>query len=204
MRAAWMVLITGILVFGVAGAAFAHVEVSPTEVPAGGTQEFTVEAVGEKEVPATEVRLEVPEGFRVTGVPETPGWQGGQEGGSIIWSGGEINPDEAEEFVFEAEAPAEPGATTWNGFVTYEDGSVIEWNGPPDSEKPATVVEVLSSGSASGAPEETPGQDDDHAAEAASESLPESGGIHPGLLVAVLGGLALSMGVAARAGLRRG
>ncbi|QIN81019.1 DUF1775 domain-containing protein (plasmid) [Rubrobacter marinus] len=209
MRAAWTFLIGAVLVLGVAGTAFAHVEVSPTEVPAGGSEEFTLEAAGEKEVPATEVRLEVPEGFRVTSVPETPGWQSGQEGNSIVWSGGRIDPDEVGEFVFEAEAPATAGETTWNGFVTYEDGSVVEWTGPPDSETPASVVEVVSGPSASDEPGgETAAHEDDHTAGAAAEGLPDSGGIQPAilllLLLATVGGAASAILLAARARLHRG
>ena len=73
-------------------------EISPQEVPAGAThQEFVAEVPAELDNPTTEVRLEVPEGFEVTNVSSPSGWQGNLSGRSIVWSGGEISPDEIQE-----------------------------------------------------------------------------------------------------------
>ena len=61
--------------------------------------------------PTTEVRLEVPEGFEVTNVSSPSGWQGNLSGRSIVWSGGEISPDEIQEFAFEARTPRKLGSS---------------------------------------------------------------------------------------------
>lgn len=66
-----------LLTLALAGAALVHVEVAPSEVPAGSPEELTVSALGEKEIPVVEVRMEFPDGFRVTGVPR---WTGGRAG----------------------------------------------------------------------------------------------------------------------------
>lgn len=174
-----------VMTLAAAGTAWAHVEVSPTEVSPGDTEEFTVDVAGEKSVPAVEVRLEVPEGFEVTDVGAASGWEGELRGGSIVWSGGEIAEDRAAQFTFEARAPEEGGEFAWKGFVTYDDGSVVEWTGAPDSERPASVVSVGAGGaqtSGSGLPD--------------GAQVPDTGGMSPVLVLA--GVLALAAGFALR------
>lgn len=46
-----------------------------------------MEAVGEKDVPAVEVKVRVPEGFEVTGIRAPSGWQGKLEDGSLSMVG---------------------------------------------------------------------------------------------------------------------
>ena len=193
MRKHWfkVTIVSALLTFGMAGAAFAHVEVSPTEVRPGASEEFAVDVAGEKAVPAVEVRLEIPEGFEVTDVGAPSGWQGSVEGGSIVWSGGELAQDRGIQFPFQAQAPDETDETTWNGFVTYQDDSVIEWNGPPDSERPASVVQVGSGGAQAGGEGHHGGGEDDEGAEA--EQMPDTGGISTSLLL----GLVALLGVGA-------
>ncbi len=185
LKTATLCAVMSVMTLAAAGTAWAHVEVSPTEVSPGGTEEFTVDVAGEKSVPAVEVRLEVPEGFEVTDVGAASGWQGELRDGSIVWSGGKLAEDRAVQFTFEARAPEEGGESVWNGFVTYDDGDVIEWNGAPGSERPASVVTVGSGGaqtSGSGLPE--------------GAQVPETGGMSPALVLA--GVLALVAGLALR------
>jgi uncharacterized protein YcnI len=96
MRVGWLcaLLLSICLMLATAGVAWAHVVVSPKEVPADSYQVLTVRAPTEKEIPTTEIRVEVPEGFTVAGVQPVPGWQSEfEEDGGIIraitWSGGE-------------------------------------------------------------------------------------------------------------------
>jgi uncharacterized protein YcnI len=65
----------------------------------------------EKDIPTTKIRVEVPEGFTVTGVQPVPGWQHEFERdqgviNAITWSGGKLGPEEFQEF---ASAPNEFG-----------------------------------------------------------------------------------------------
>src|SRR5919112_4066596 len=149
-------VVSGVLGVGamlaVSAPAWAHVVVSPEEVRAGDYETLTVSVPTEKEIPTTEIRIEVPEGFLLSGVQPVPGWEYGfeEDGGvvkAVTFSGGEIRPREFHQFLVRAQAPEEPGEYPWKAIQTYEDGSVVEWVGPPDSEEPASVIEVLSSGS---------------------------------------------------------
>jgi uncharacterized protein YcnI len=131
---------------------WAHVVVSPEEVTAGDYETLTVSVPTEKEIPTTEIRVEVPEGFLLSGVQPVPGWEHAfEEDGGIVtavtFSGGEILPREFQQFLMQAQAPEEPGEYPWKAIQTYKDGSVVEWTGPPDSEEPASVIEVVSGGS---------------------------------------------------------
>jgi uncharacterized protein YcnI len=63
---------------------------------------------------------------------------------AVTFSDGQIRPREFQQFLVQAQAPEEPGEYPWKAFQTYEDGSVVEWTGPPDSEEPASVIEVVS------------------------------------------------------------
>ena len=195
----WTLVASTCLLFAASGIAWAHVEITPAEVSLGATRQLTVEAAGEKDVSATKVRIEVPQGFTVTNVSSPSGWQGSLEGGSIVWSGGEIAPDRATEFTFEAQAPQQAGRFAWNGFVTYQDGSVVEWTGPPDSERPAAAVEVGAQGGTTAA------HGDDHGGETSGQgatSIPETGGVAPAFLYSAVGISALAL-VAAGLALRR-
>jgi uncharacterized protein YcnI len=131
--------------------AWAHVVVSPEEATAGDYVTFTVSVPTEKEVPTTEIRVEVPDGFVLSGVQPVPGWEHAfEEDGGIVtavtFSGGEIRPREFQQFLVQAQAPEKPGEYPWKAMQTYEDGSVVEWTGPPDAEEPASVIEVVSGG----------------------------------------------------------
>jgi uncharacterized protein YcnI len=121
-------------------------------VTAGDYETLTVSVPTEKEIPTTEIRVEVPEGFLLSGVQPVPGWEHTfeEDGGvvtAVTFSGGEIRPREFQQFLVQAQAPEEPGEYPWKAFQTYKDGSVVEWTGAPDSEEPASVVEVVSGGS---------------------------------------------------------
>jgi uncharacterized protein YcnI len=125
-----------------------------------------------------------------------PGWKHTfEEAGGVVravtFSGGEISPREFQQFLVQAQAPEEPGKYPWKAIQTYKDGSVVEWVGSPDSEEPASVVEVVSSGtehpqsslkpSEASAPQRGGGQ---------AEVLAETGGTNPAVY-AGLGFLAL-------------
>ena len=150
-----LVVLTTLLMITMASVAYAHVVVSPEEVPPGEYEKLTVSVPTEREVPTTGVRLEVPEGFEVLGVQPEPGWSYDfeEDAGTITaitWSGGEIAPREFQEFRFQTRTPEEGGEFAWNAFQTYEDGEVVEWTGPEGSEEEASVVRVVEGGSGGG------------------------------------------------------
>lgn len=185
-------MLSALLMLAVPGVAWAHTTVEPAQAPAGGSQTFTVTAPNEKDIPIVEVRVEVPEGFEVTEVPQTPGWESESEGRSLVWSGGEVPEGEEQEFTFEARAPQETGEYKFSTSDTYEDGSVSEWAGAEDSDSPASFVEVAARG----------GED---SGSGVSGDLPESGGISPTLFYGAfaLGALGIVALLATPALLRR-
>jgi uncharacterized protein YcnI len=173
------------------GVAWAHVRVVPEEVSADSFLVLTVRVPTEKDVPTTEVRVEIPEGFTISRVKPVPDWEYEfeEEAGvvrAITWSGGEIGATEFQEFDVQGETPEEPGEYPWRAFQTYEDGSVVEWAGPEDSEEPASVVTVA---------------EGDHHGAAAQGSNPEEapsvGAVTPVAAYGNLGALALVAALAA-------
>lgn len=185
-------ILGAIMTLTITSVAWAHTTVSPEEVSAGSTEIFTVSTPGEKDIPIVEERVEIPEGFDISNVGSPDGWQGSVEGDSIVWSGGEIPQGEEQEFTFEAQIPDQANEYSWKAFDTYEDGSVSEWNGPEDSDSPASVTEVLAADSAEAGAVESGSRGD----------LPNTGGVNPLLYGVVAFGL-LALGVGLRIKLRR-
>jgi uncharacterized protein YcnI len=138
-------VVSGVLGVGamlaISAPAWAHVVVSPEEVTAGDYETLTVSVPTEKEIPTTEIRVEVPEGFLLSGVQPVPGWEHTfeEDGGvvtAVTFSGGEIRPREFQQFLVQAQAPEEPGQYPWKAFQTYKGGSVVEWTAPPIPRSP--------------------------------------------------------------------
>jgi uncharacterized protein YcnI len=113
-RVCVLLSIACLMILATAGVAWAHVVVHPIDAPAGSYQKFDLSVPTEKDTPTTKVQVEVPEGFTVTGVQPVPGWHYEFEKGSglvksITWSGGKIDPEEFQEFSFQARTPEETG-----------------------------------------------------------------------------------------------
>jgi len=198
--------LSSLLTLAVAGSSWAHVTVAPEEVAAEDYETLTVTVPTEKEVPTMEVRVEVPEGFTLSGVQPVPGWdyEFEEDGGlimSVTWSGGEIGPREFQQFLISAQAPEEPGEYQWRAFQTYEDGSTVEWTGPPDAEEPASVVEVAAAGG-TGEQGHAGGEAGSGREVESASALPDSGGMSPALY-GVAGAVALAFGLTTAALLRR-
>jgi uncharacterized protein YcnI len=188
-----VVALSTFLTLGVAGAAWAHPQISPAEVPAGATEEFVLKVVHEKDMPTTEVRMEVPEGFALSSVRSPSGWQGIVEDDAVIWSGARVSPDQGEkEFGFEARAPEEAGDFAFEILQTYADGNVVEWTGAEGSNEPAAFVTVTSVGLHGGEVGGHEHGDADHE----GEELFDTGGIAPALILGVCGAVALALGAA--------
>lgn len=134
----------------VAGVASAHVEVEPNQVAQGSEQAFTFQVPVEKDIPTVKVQVAVPDNVEIESIEPVPGWTykvGKDANGkitSITWAaeGKGLLPGEFREF--KITGTAEKGAKTlrWKAYQTYNDGSVIKWIGPEDSEHPAPVTKV--------------------------------------------------------------
>lgn len=117
--------------------ALAHVVVKPGEVGVGAFQTFTVGVPNEKDNATTQVRLVLPEGLEHVSPNVKPGWTievqrgEGEEAPAteIIWSGGTIPQGQRDDFYFSAKVPAQEATLTWKAYQTYEDGTVVSWDG---------------------------------------------------------------------------
>ena len=190
----WALLLAACLLIATPVVAWAHVRVVPEDVPADSYEVLTVRVPTEKDIPTTEVRVEVPEGFTVSRVEPVPGWdyELEEEAGvvrGITWSGGEIGATEFQQFDVQGKTPAEPGEYPWNAYQTYEDGEVVEWIGPEDSEEPASIIRVAEGGAAT--------------QESRSDDLPSTGVFVPIAAYSGLGVGILALGGATVALLRR-
>lgn len=128
----------------------AHVTVNPTESTTDAYQKYTVRVPVEKEINTTKIKLQVPEGVTVASVMPMPAWDFKTEKDSdglitsVTWTAndGGIAPGEFMEFSFIGANPSEASEVSWKAMQTYEDGSVVEWVGPPDADKPASVTKI--------------------------------------------------------------
>lgn len=118
----------------------AHVVVKPNEVMTSARTNFVVGVPTEGTSPTTGLRLLVPEGLKSVRPNVKPGWyievkKLGQGTDAvvteIIWTGGAIPPEQRDEFVFSAQAPAQETNLNWKAYQTYQDGKVVAWDQDP-------------------------------------------------------------------------
>lgn len=193
-------------------AAQAHVTLQPNEAPAGGFTVLDVRVPNEtNDANTTKVDVKFPPGFAEVSYQAVPGWQVKvikeklakpvqtddgpvTEGVSeVIWSGGKLAPGEFQDFPLSVQIPDEVGkALTFKALQTYDNGEVVRWIGPPESEEPAPQVQV------------TAAEEEGHAAVVAENSTGDQGsgdsdGASKGLGIAalILGALGLLAGGAA-------
>jgi uncharacterized protein len=144
-------------------AASAHVSLQPGEAPA---KAFVVEDLRvpneEEKASTTEVSVKFPDGFASVSFQPVPGWtvkvkksklatpvttdEGDkltEQVSQVTWRGGKIAPGEFQDFPVSLQMPDKAGTTlTFKAVQTYDDGKVVRWIGPPNSEEPAPQVKV--------------------------------------------------------------
>jgi hypothetical protein len=129
--------------------AWAHaVFVSNSTVPPESDQRLALDVPEEKgpDVHNSKILVVVPGGFRVSGCDQKPEWSCAASGASggrtlVTWtrtSGS--NPDA--HFSFGVHTPKQPGEYPFDVNQSYSDGSTVHWDGPPDSDTPAPVLDV--------------------------------------------------------------
>lgn len=127
----------------------AHVGVNPSVVRANTLETFTIRVPTEKQVPTIAVRIEFPTGLIVSRFQPKPGWERTvekDESGrtvSATWSGGTIQAEEYDDFVFLARTPKEPGPLVFKSYQTYEGGEIVAWIGGELDDFPASAVQVV-------------------------------------------------------------
>jgi uncharacterized protein YcnI len=141
-----------------AGAASAHVTVVPSETAQGKYEVFTVKVPSENEtVPTTKIEVKIPEDVNVTRFEPKPGWtyeiqkDDTDKITSVVWStdGEGLSPTEFAMFNMSGKVGDDATEIVWKAYQTYKDGSVVEWVGAEDADKPASVT-VVNPGDGSG------------------------------------------------------
>ncbi|WP_028776925.1 YcnI family protein [Shimazuella kribbensis] len=136
--------------FGFVTTVDAHVTVWPKESKVGAYEKYTVRVPSEKESNTTKVELEFPKEVSVNTVHPVPGWSyqfiKGSDGKNtgIVWTATDegIKAHEFFEFPFIGANPDQAASLSWKAHQTYADGTVVDWAGAPESEKPASVTNI--------------------------------------------------------------
>ncbi len=132
--------------------ASAHVTVSPRQILANTGGDFVLKVPTEKPVPTIKLRVEFPQGFRVSRIKAKQGWTTQIERDTskaitaVTWSGGKIAPDEFDDFTVSARIAADAGPIlAIKAFQTYEGGEVVEWTDAvdPQAKRPAPKITIM-------------------------------------------------------------
>jgi uncharacterized protein len=117
-----------------------------------------------------------------------------EEVGRITFSGGVIRPGQFQDFGLSVGVPeGKPGSMlTFKAVQTYDNGEVVRWIGPRDSEEPAPQVELTA---AEGEEASAPAAEQQPAPAAASEDDDDGNGL--AIAALVVGALGLIAGLAA-------
>lgn len=151
-RKKWTIALMAVLfVFLVVPAASAHVTLHPGESSTDAWEKYTVRVPVEKDMNTIKLELKVPDEVDLVNVMPKDGWDYELETDedenitTVTWEaeGDGIGPNEFTEFYFVGANPSEPTEMSWDAYQTYEDDSVVEWDGDEDSEEPASVTEVV-------------------------------------------------------------
>jgi uncharacterized protein YcnI len=105
------------------------------------------------------VKLEVPAGVEVSKFEPKPDWTYQMDKNSdgkitsVIWkaTGKGFSATEFGQFNFQGKVAADAKELAWKAYQTYSDGSVVEWTGAPDADKPASVTMVTAATGGDGA-----------------------------------------------------
>ncbi|ANE46190.1 hypothetical protein SY83_07795 [Paenibacillus swuensis] len=143
----FMLCMTAMLVL--VSAASAHVTVMPKETSQNAYEVFTVRVPNEAETATVKVEVKFPVGVDVSRFESKPGWtyeskKEGEKLTSVMWTAkeGGVKPGEFAEFRMQGKVGADTTELAWKAYQTYEDGTLVEWVGAPDADKPASVTTV--------------------------------------------------------------
>jgi len=126
---------------------WAHAVVFPRQSTTGSYEKYVLRVPNEKAVATTRVEIHFPAGVRVTSFADVPGWQlevvtdSAKAITAAIWTG-TLPPERFVEFPFVAVNPKTDTKLEWPAYQTYADGERVEWTGPEDSKRPASVTTI--------------------------------------------------------------
>lgn len=130
--------------------ASAHVTVKPSQSATGAWETYTIKVPVEKDINTVKIALKIPEGVAFKQYRPVPDWNveltTAEDGTvtAVTWTteGAGIGPGEFQQFEFVAQNPGKPAELAWDAFQYYSDGSVVEWTGAEDSDRPHSLTVV--------------------------------------------------------------
>lgn len=196
MKKSAIIMLAAILTLAFGGAASAHVTVQPKQVPANSYQVFTLRVPTEKEAATTAIKVEIPDGVDVSRFEPKPDWTYELDKNAdgkitvVTWktSGSGLSSTEFGQFDFQGKVAEDAKELVWRAHQTYADGTVVDWTGTPEADKPASVTAVTAAAGGDG-----------HGSGAAAEasSAPATGGSGRDMLTLSLAIAGLAAGVLA-------
>ncbi len=104
--------------------AWAHEEINPNSVPTGKPAFFILTAADEKTVALTTITLTAPPGVPFGTTTHQPaGWTVKRGDDAITWSGGQVAPDNFQQWGFEIEGADQPGVLGYKVTLGFADGT---------------------------------------------------------------------------------
>ena len=120
-----IVPLTGLVVVATAAA---HIVVSPSFLPTGGTGRLELEVPNERDETMTSLTVTLPDGLTADSAESANGFAASVgDGSTISWTGGSIDPDVIAHFAFTGTASAPPGTLTLRATQAFADGEVQRW-----------------------------------------------------------------------------
>jgi len=206
-------------------AAQAHVSLHPNEVPVGSFATLDIRVPNETDNANTvKLAVQFPPGFLDVSTEYMPGWSAEvkttklakpvqtddgevtEQVKEIVWSGhggeGKIPPEQFLNFPISTEIPGKAGEElTFKVLQYYDNGEVVRWIGPPDSEEPAPQIDVTAEGGAlqdvAGSETAPPSPSTESAEEGEASGSSDSASKGLGIAALVVGALGLIAGGAA-------
>jgi uncharacterized protein YcnI len=135
--------------------AMAHAVVFPKRSTHGAYEKYVLRVPNEKDVATTRIEIRFPAGVRVISFSDVAGWRLQEIRDSAnaivgaVWTGS-LPPERFIEFPFVAVNPKEDAQLVWLAYQTYSSNERVEWTGPADSQRPASITAIGSSANETG------------------------------------------------------
>jgi uncharacterized protein YcnI len=123
----FVVAVAALLGLTVAGAASAHVAVTPPFLAAESTETVDLSVPNERNESMTGFSLTVPSGFEIVHAHPAEGWAATSDSTTATWTGGSLAPREVAAFGLHLTTPATPGVVEFLARQRYDDGAVVRW-----------------------------------------------------------------------------
>ncbi|EIL83695.1 MULTISPECIES: YcnI family copper-binding membrane protein [Bacillus] len=130
----------------------AHVTVKPDTSATNAWETYTLKVPSESDSPTTKVVITMPKGVEFQQYEPVPGWKTTTEEKNgkvtrVTWeaTGDGVLAGQFQQFVFVAKNPEKASEAAWDAYQYYKDGTVVEWTGDKDADKPHSITNIVAS-----------------------------------------------------------